>query len=43
MEQLLNPSPEIKPLPAGGEVAAAFDDFMRSCEAFMARLAKRCC
>ena len=34
MEQLLNPSPEIKSLPAGGEVAAAFDDFMRSFETF---------
>ena len=32
MEQLLNPSPEIKS--AGGEVAAAFDDFMRSFETF---------
>lgn len=32
MEQLLNPSPEIKS--TGGEVAAAFDDFMRSFEAF---------
>jgi HK97 family phage major capsid protein len=34
MEQLLNPSPEIKSVPSGGDVAAAFDDFMRSFEAF---------
>jgi HK97 family phage major capsid protein len=32
MEQLLNPSPEIKS--ANGDVGAAFDDFMRSFEAF---------
>ncbi len=34
MEQLLNPSPEIKSVSNGGDVAAAFDDFMRSFEAF---------
>jgi HK97 family phage major capsid protein len=34
MEQLLNPSPEIKSAASGGDVAAAFDDFMRSFEAF---------
>jgi len=34
MEQLLNPSPEIKSAASGGDIAGAFDDFMRSFEAF---------
>ncbi len=34
MEQLLNSSPEIKSAAAGADVGAAFDDFMRSFEAF---------
>lgn len=34
MEQLPNPSPEIKSVSNSGDVGAAFDDFMRSFEAF---------